>query len=202
MESIVYKKAKAEFAEQMARLITTELGTCDFDKVHKIKACSDKEIQSFNYAHIKENIKNYYIALYNEKVVGICGISQVMTKFPHEYNIKFDIPYREMLYFVVDKDYQRKGIGSALLSRVIRNVKDLIIYEAWGDGEYVNSKFILQKLGFTLYKDLGDDFYKKNGYCPYCKNRNIVCNSCHAELWIKNIDKFKSRLFGGCSHIK
>ncbi len=185
----MYEKAKTEFAEQMARLITAELGTCSFEN-NSNKICSAKTINALNLADVNENIQNYYIATHNKKVVGLCGISQIKTGFPHEYGINSNVPYREILYFVVDKNYQRRGIGSTLLKKVITNVKEPIIYEAWGDGEYVNSKFILQNLGFKLYKDLGDNFYKMNGYCPYCKNRNIACNSCHAELWIKNISQF------------
>lgn len=189
-DSIVYEKARAEFAEQMARLVTAELGTCSFNEPSANEICSEKTINTLNFADINKNIHNYYVATNNGKVVGLCGISEIKTKFPLEYKINLNIPYREILYLVIDKDYQRKGIGSTLLSKVIQNVEDPIIYEAWGDGEYVNSKFILQKLGFKLYKDLGDNFYKENGYCSYCKNRNKACNSCHAELWVKNINKF------------
>ena len=64
-------------------------------------------------------------------------------------------------------------------------IKDKIIYEAWGDKEYVNSKYLLEKCGFKQLKNLGDTYYKDNGYCMYCVNRTKKCNTCKAELWIK-----------------
>ena len=49
--SIIYTKAKNKYAEQMARLITDELGTCDFDELYKNKVFSYKEIQSLSYGN-------------------------------------------------------------------------------------------------------------------------------------------------------
>lgn len=67
-----------------------------------------------------------------------------------------------------------------------KNQDVTILYEAWGDnGEYVNSKIVLEKCGFELYKDLGNDYYKKNNYCKLCVNRDKECDSCLAQIWIK-----------------
>ena len=54
-----------------------------------------------------------------------------------------------------------------------------------GDKEEVNSKYLLEKCDFKLLKDLGDNYYKDNGYCMFCVNRDKKCNKCKAELWIK-----------------
>lgn len=90
------------------------------------------------------------------------------------------------MYLVVDKDYQGKGIGTKLLKLCCDNVKNDIIYEAWGDnGKYVNSKFMLEKCEFELYKDLGLTYYKDLNYCDMCVNKDKICNSCLAQIWIK-----------------
>lgn len=68
----------------------------------------------------------------------------------------------------------------------VDNQENDILYEAWGDnGEYVNSKYILEKCGFKLYKDLGKDYYKNHGYCSLCVNNDKECKSCLAQIWLK-----------------
>lgn len=189
---IFIKRAGKNDVEQMARLVTDELGTCSFDKNSTRKTCSKETIQALNLADINLTYKNYYVATLGQKVVGICGISPVKTTFPIEYRLGKNFPYHEILYFVVSRDYQRMGIGSNLLGRVVEEVRGEgvpIIYEAWGDGEYVNSKFVLEKFGFKPLSNLGDDYYRANGYCAYCKNRHKNCKSCHAELWIKHFSQ-------------
>ena len=119
----------------------------------------------------------------DNRIIGACGISDIKTK--NDYGIINLGQYREILYLVVDSNYQKKGIGTKLMHLCCDNIYDKIIYEAWGDKKYVNSKFLLESLGFKLLKDLGDYYYKENNYCPYCINRNRNCNSCRAELWIK-----------------
>lgn len=101
------------------------------------------------------------------------------------YNLGFS-NIREILYLVVDKNYQGNGIGTNLLKKSIENINEKIIYEAWGDnGKYVNSKYVLERCGFNLIKDLGNDYYKNNNYCPLCINKDKNCNSCLAQIWVK-----------------
>ena len=86
---------------------------------------------------------------------------------------------------MVNNNYQKKGIGTKLLQLCCDGIDDVILYEAWEDKEEVNSKYLLEKCGFKLLKDLGDNYYKDNGYCMFCVNRDKECNKCKAELWIK-----------------
>ena len=181
MEEFIFRKSEEDDALKMAKLLTELLGTCD---VTKSKYDTSEKILQRNLLHIKNNIKNYYVCSFKNEIIGACGISEIM----HEniYDIQ-DLPsYREILYLVVDKNFQRKGIGKELLKLTCQNIKEPIIYEAWGDGEYVNSKFLLEKCNFKFLKDLGNTYYKDNGYCKSCVNRNKKCFSCHAEVWIKN----------------
>ena len=77
-------------------------------------------------------------------------------------------------------------LGTNLLKLCSDNNEYDIIYEAWGDnGRYVNSRFILEKCGYEIIKDLGNDYYKKNNYCYKCINRDNNCNECIAQIWIK-----------------
>ncbi len=73
--------------------------------------------------------------------------------------------YREILYLVVDASFQRKGIGSKLMHLCCDKVQEPILYEAWGE-KYVNAKFLLEKMDFTLIKDLGNTYYKDKWLLP------------------------------------
>lgn len=87
---------------------------------------------------------------------------------------------------MVDEKFQNNGIGTKLLELCSNNNGNDIVYEAWGDnGKYVNSKFLLERCGYVIIKDLGNEYYKAHKYCPKCVNRNKECNSCLAQIWIK-----------------
>lgn len=172
---IKYRKALESDIKDVAKLVTELLGTCNLNK--------DKSILDNNIDEISRDINNYYICEENKKIIGACGISNLMKNDSFNLGLS-DI--KEILYLVVDKDYQRRGIGTELLNLCILNQNCDILYEAWGDnGQYVNSKFILEKVGFELYKDLGKDYYKNNGYCDLCVNKEKNCNSCLAQIWIE-----------------
>lgn len=176
-----YRKAKQSDCIMIASLITDLLGTCDVNDDGAINN-NVEEIRNKNLLHTQKYYKNYYVCTNDGKIVGACGLSDKKTK--NEYDI--DLPqYCEILYLIVDKEYQKQGIGTKLLSLCIKNTNLPILYEAWGDGRYVNSKYLLERCGFVLLKDLGNQYYKNNGYCPLCVNRNKSCNSCLAELYIK-----------------
>lgn len=177
---INYRKATINDLDEIAKLVTNLLGTCNVKNKRKI--ATKQEILNANKMEIMQNINSYFVCWENNNIIGACGISNI--KENNNYGILLE-KYREILYLVVDNNYQRKGIGTALLQLCCNNVKEPIIYEAWGDKEYVNSKYLLEKSGFEILKDLGDEYYKDNGYCSYCINRNKNCNTCKAELWIK-----------------
>ena len=183
MVIIIYRKATTEDIDEIAMLVTNLLGTCNIKNNSRSSVC-EEDILSDNKEEISKDINNYYVCVHDEKIVGACGISDI--KYSNDYGIDIG-KYREILYLVVDNEYQRKGIGTKLLKLCCENVEDIIIYEAWGDKEQVNSKFLLEKCGFRLLKDLGDTYYKDNNYCIYCVNRNRLCNTCKAQVWIKNM---------------
>lgn len=180
MNNFKYRKANIEDLNQLSVLITNELGTCDMDKDIQ-KTSTYEEILEQNKLSLKDNISNYYVCEYNGKIIGTGGISNILYEDSYELNLS---NFREYLYLVVDKNFQRKGIGSKLLKISTKNKDVPIIYEAWGDGDCVNSKKILERNNFVLLKDLGDDYYSKNNYCPSCVNRYKGCSSCKAEIWI------------------
>lgn len=186
-----YRKALTSDLEKIANLVTDLLGTCNIDKNNN-KVKTKKEILIDNKKEIQKDINNYYVCELNNQIIGACGISNIKTN--NDYGLEIG-QYREILYLVVKNDYQKQGIGTNLMHLCCDNINEQIIYEAWGDKEYVNSKFLLEKLGFKLLKDLGDTYYKENNYCSYCINRNNNCTSCKAQIWIKgeeHHDKIRS----------
>ena len=181
---INYRKATIADLNDISRLVTELLGTCNINKDYT--KVSKEDIFNDNKEEINKDISNYYVCETDNCIVGACGISNI--KHNNNYNIDLK-EYREILYLVVDSNYQRRGIGTKLLQLCCNDIIDIILYEAWGDKEEVNSKCLLEKCGFELLKDLGDTYYKDNGYCLYCVNRNKECNNCKAQLWIKNKGK-------------
>lgn len=176
-----YRKANINDLKSISILVTDLLGTCNI-KYGSIEINRD-DIVKDNEEEIIKDINNYYVCEINNHIIGACGISDIKNK--NKYNLDIN-KYREILYLVVAKDYQGKGIGTKLLQLCCNEIKDKIIYEAWGDKEEVNSKYLLEKCGFKILKDLGDTYYKDNGYCKFCVNRDKKCTSCKAELWIRN----------------
>ena len=167
-----YRKAMVNDIASMARLVTNLLGTCNIK--------SKKTIYESNIEEITKDINNYYVCTTRNKVIGICGISDIFIQDRFNLNKK---NIREILYLVVDKEYQNKGIGTKLLNLCSIDNKHDIIYEAWGDNDkYVNSKFILEKCGYKKIKELGNTYYKNNNYCHKCVNRNKNCKECIAEI--------------------
>ncbi len=49
----------------------------------------------------------------------------------------------------------------------------------------MNSKFILEKCGYKMIKDLGKDYYRKQNYCNKRINKEKECYECMAQIWIK-----------------
>lgn len=176
---MVYRKANKSDINNIAMLVTKLLGTCNISKNNTPDLV---QIHNKNIEEIMKNIRNYYICQEDNNIIGACGISDLKEKNIYGLDLK---GYKEILYLVVDSNYQRKGIGTKLLELCCENNDCPIIYEAWGDKEEVNSKVLLERCGFKLIKDLGDTYYKDNGYCPYCINRNKNCNKCKAQIWIK-----------------
>ena len=183
---LIFRKAKQADACQIANLVTKLLGTCDVRKLRGLgKTASVRTIYNRNKRQISKDIQNYFVCLDGCKIVGACGISAPIEDCPYDLeNIK---KYQEILYLVVDNSYQRKGIGTSLLQMCCQQQTAPLIYEAWGV-EDINSRVPLERCGFSSIKNLGTSYYKDNGYCPLCVNRNSNCNSCCAEVWIKQKD--------------
>ena len=171
-----YRKATCDDINHIAHLVTELLGTCDIQ--------SEKTILESNIEDISNDINNYFVCTIDGKIIGACGISDILEH--DKFNLGFK-NVREILYLVVDKKYQGKGIGTELLKLCSDNNECSIVYEAWGDnGKYANSKFVLIKCGYEMIKNLGNDYYRKNNYCHKCVNRNKKCEECIAEIWVKS----------------
>ncbi len=170
-----YRKAISDDIHYIAQLVTDLLGTCNIE--------SEKPILESNIEEISKDINHYYVCISDDKIVGACGVSDVLTSDKYNLNLA---NVKEILYLVVDKEYQGRGIGTNLLKLCSDYNEYDLIYEAWGDnGRFANSKFILEKCGYEMIKDLGNDYYSKNNYCYKCVNRCKDCNECIAQIWVK-----------------
>lgn len=181
--SLEFRKANLNDLDKITFLVTKLIGTCNINLKDK-RNKTFEDIFKENKNSIEDDIEKYYVCENEGNLIGACGISDI--KKGNNYELSSDI-YREILYLVVDENFQKCGIGTKLMLLCIENNDTVpIIYEAWGDnGEYVNSKYLLEKLNFSMLKDLGNDYYKNNGYCSYCVNRDKECNTCLAQIWVK-----------------
>ncbi len=182
---MIYRKAKKSDIDKIAKLVTKLLGTCNIDdKVSEVQ--TEQTIFNLNKQEISKTIDKYVVCVEDKDVIGCCGLSDVIDGVP--YGITDIKRYKEILYLVVNPMYQRKGIGTKLLNICCSNESLPLIYEAWGDieGGYVNSKFLLERCDFRMVKDLGTNYYKCLGYCPYCVNRGEGCRGCFAQIYVKN----------------
>lgn len=175
------RKAKLSDLDEMARLVTLYLGTCNIPEKN-----NGKTIFELNKEEILQDLKCYYVCEEDNKILGLCGISEPrVIEYKLAKTIRFP-DYREILYLVVDEKFRGQGIGTRLLQECCNFNDYTIIYEAWGDGEKVNSYQVLKNCGFMFCISLGDTYYKDHGYCPYCVNYDTgCCISCKAEIWLK-----------------
>ena len=166
--NLVYRKAEKSDIDQIVDVINKTLG----------------DIRENTKNEIKNNINCYLVCEIDGKIIGVCGISekQNIQKYGRSFN-----GYREILYTGVLEKYRGNGIATKLLGMCCDGVTDGILYEAWGDGDKVNAYKVLKRNGFKFMEDLGDTYYKDNGYCPYCINREKGCVKCKAEIWLKNV---------------
>ena len=170
--------AEKKHIKQMAELIKKYLGTCNIKNVKS-------DILSQNVAELEKTYHLYYLAIdKNEQIVGLCGIGE-----PHngnDYGLNIGI-HRDVLYVVVEQNFQRQGIGTALLKRCIGDIHNYpILYEAWGEikNGNVNSHQMLLKCSFRMIADLGTAYYRKHGYCEYCVNKDKNCNACYCKIYL------------------
>lgn len=171
-------RAQKSHIHQMAELIAQNLGTCNLKK-------DNSDIVSKNVAELMKTFSFYNVALdKGGAVVGLCGIGDVTNDNDYGLNIG---KHRDVLYAVVDKNFQRQGIGTALLKSCLGRIDDYpVLYEAWGEiknGD-VNSYKMLERCSFELLKDLGTSFYREHGYCPYCINKDKGCQACFCKIYV------------------
>lgn len=181
-ENFVFVKAKKYDIDGIVNLVSTYIGTCNIPK-----GSSRFSLDELNRMEISRDIDRYYVCKRGGDVIGCCGISGLVGCI--SYGGKEFVNCREILYVAVDKKFRGLGIGTKLLKKCCDDIDSPILYEAWGDGdEKVNSYKILKNNDFEMYMNLGNTYYKDNGYCAYCVNNGNGCNRCLAELWFKNYD--------------
>lgn len=178
LQNIRIIQAEKSHIISMAKLIAKYLSTCNIQS-------SDEDILSRNIAELNDTFHFYQIAI-DEKgcLIGLCGIGKPQNNNDYGLNIG---THRDVLYVVVDKPFQRQGIGTKLLKNCLKNIHDYpVLYEAWGEiknGD-VNSHQMLAKCSFDLLADLGTSFYKNHGYCAYCVNKDNNCHACYCKIYI------------------
>ncbi|MBO4644028.1 MAG: GNAT family N-acetyltransferase [Alphaproteobacteria bacterium] len=178
LKNIRIVKAEKKHVRQMAGLVSENLGTCNL-------VSGQEDILTRNISELTEALDCYQVAVdENDRVIGLCGIGN--PKIGKDYGLDIGM-HRDVLYVVIDKAYQKKGIGTALLQSCLKNSKDYpVLYEAWGEiknGD-VNSYKMLAKCSFKMLKDLGTSFYKDHGYCAYCVDKDKNCRACFCKIYI------------------
>lgn len=179
--NLVYRKAEKSDIDQIVKIVTDNIGTSN---ILKSSTANSRIIEKQNKYEIESDIDGYCVCESNGEIVGVCGISkkQNIQRYGRSFN-----GYRDILYLAVVEQYRGNGIATKLLGMCCDGVTDGILYEAWGDGDKVNAYKVLKRNGFKFMEDLGDTYYKDNGYCPYCINREKGCVKCKAEIWLKNV---------------
>ena len=171
-------KAEKRHIGQMAELVGKYLGTCNIGG-----GCENILVR--NISQLTKSLVCYQVAVdENDRVIGLCGIGNL--KSDNNYGLDIGM-HRDVLYVVIDKIYQKKGLGTALLQRCLKNIDESpVLYEAWGEiknGD-VNSYKMLAKCSFKLLKDLGTSFYRDHGYCAYCVNKDKNCRACYCKIYV------------------
>ena len=179
--NLVYRKAEKSDIDQIVKIVTDNIGTSN---ILKSSTANSRIIEKQNKYEIESDIDGYCVCESNGEIVGVCGISkkQNIQRYGRSFN-----GYRDILYLAVAEQYRGNGIATKLLGMCCDGVTDGILYEAWGDGDKVNAYKVLKRNSFKFMEDLGDTYYKDNGYCPYCINREKGCVKCKAEIWLKNV---------------
>ena len=171
-------KAEEKHIKHMAELIKKYLGTCNIKN-------AQNDILSQNIAELADTIDCYQLAIdKNGSIIGLCGIGNPQNDNDYDLDIG---THRNVLYVVVDQNFQRQGVGTALIKSCIKDINDYpILYEAWGEikNGNVNSHQMLVKCSFKMIKDMGTSYYKEHGYCTYCVNKNKNCHACYCKIYI------------------
>lgn len=98
-----YRKAMFSDIDDISYLVTDLLGTCNINKNNI--SISKIDILNNNKKEIIKDINNYYVCEDNNHIIGACGISNLKHNNDYDLLIK---EYREILYLVVDSNYQKK----------------------------------------------------------------------------------------------
>ena len=108
---IKYRNATINDINEIYNLVTNLLENCNINKKYN-NQITKEDIFNENKEEIIKDINNYYVCEVDNHIVGACGVSDI--KHDNIYNIEIN-NYREILYLIVDDNYQRKGIGTELL---------------------------------------------------------------------------------------
>ena len=75
-----FRKAIINDVNYIARLVTDLLGTCNIK--------NEKSILESNIEEISKDINNYYVCIIDDKIVGACGISDILESDKYNLNLK------------------------------------------------------------------------------------------------------------------
>lgn len=139
----------------------------NFDELVASFSCGNEPIDNFlkNEAISLENVTNTFIVYFPNKIVGFVTLQNNSTPINRRYrkDHKFDVnsidvyPSLLISYFAIDKDYQHKEIGKALMIGIL--------------GVVYNCRRLLGAYTLLTVESLEDKvgFYKQFGFLPYQK---------------------------------
>lgn len=128
--------------------------------VNKIKTPEERRAWFEKYLKKKrENKKIMLVCLDDNKIIG----SATATRKPGKRNHVWEVGYQ------VKKEWRRRGIGSALLSELLKNLKTKNAEQAiaWVIETNKNSARLLKKFGFNETGRIKNGIKTSKDYCDY-----------------------------------
>jgi ribosomal protein S18 acetylase RimI-like enzyme len=148
------------------------------------------QLRDFLMKGIREDINASFLALDNEKVIGLrltfapgewINEDHELTLSPHLWHIDKDsVAYLKSLF--IDKEYQGMGIGKILSEKSISAVKAMgakgIVCHSWVESPRNLSRKYLDKMNFKAI-NLHENFWSfKDHTCAKCTPRQCECSAC------------------------
>ena len=151
MKIIEYKEKYLEDVKDLLTELEEYLVTIDKDKLDRVHKDYHEKMALVSLQNIKENNGKCYLAIENDKVIGL-----IMGTIPgySEYDyLDYKCPKRGIITeLIVTAKTRSKGIGQKL----IKELEDYFKKEG--------CKYVL--VDVFAYNEIGKNFYNKNGYHP------------------------------------
>jgi amino-acid N-acetyltransferase len=133
---------------------------------------------------IYENIRDYFVALIDKKLIGSCALHVFGKEYkPNKFGGPEELILAEIRALVVDSAWQRKGIGTKLIKNCIKDGRALGITKIFALTLKNNVRFF-KKFGFKKFGK-GELPQKIWSECIKCPRFPSECNEIALYLNLK-----------------